>query len=270
MQRYLQYGSLQKQRLEHFDAWASTFGETNTSIELSPEGTGYRPKTRFSKFYNLPELMNMFKEVADIKTADMLDLPIPEAEFETVVIQPSEFQKEMVASLSERADAVRSKLVDQSEDNMLLITNDGRKLALDQRLMNSMLPRDDDGKVATCANNVFDTWQGTISNKSTQLVFCDLSTPSGKSDFNVYDDMKDILMEKGIPNKEIAFIHDAKNERQKDELFAKVRSGDIRVLLGSTFKMGAGTNVQDKLIATHDLDCPWKPSDLERAPVEAK
>lgn len=262
MQRYLQYGSLQKQKLEHFDAWASTFGETNTTIELSPEGTGYRPKTRFSKFYNLPELMNMFKEVADIKTADMLDLPVPEAEFETVVIQPSGFQKEMVASLAERADAVRSKLVDQSTDNMLLITNDGRKLALDQRLMNSMLPRDDNGKVATCANNVFDIWQDTKENQSTQLVFCDLSTPNGKGDFNVYDDMKDILMEKGIPQKEIAFIHDAKNERQKDEMFAKVRSGDIRVLLGSTFKMGAGTNAQDKLIATHDLDCPWKPSDL--------
>lgn len=262
MQRYLQYGSLQKQKLEHFDAWASTFGETNTTIELSPEGTGYRPKTRFSKFYNLPELMNMFKEVADIKTADMLDLPVPEAAFDTVVIQPSEFQKEMVASLAERADAVRSKLVDQSTDNMLLITNDGRKLALDQRLMNSMLPRDDNGKVATCASNVFDIWQDTKESKSTQLVFCDLSTPNGKGDFNVYDDMKDILMEKGIPQKEIAFIHDAKNERQKDEMFAKVRNGNIRVLLGSTFKMGAGTNAQDKLIATHDLDCPWKPSDL--------
>ncbi|MCH4888933.1 helicase [Acidaminobacter sp. JC074] len=264
MQRYLQYGSLQKQRLEHFDAWASTFGETNTTIELSPEGTGYRPKTRFSKFYNLPELMNMFKEVADIKTADMLELPVPEAEFETVVIQPSEFQQEMVASLSERADAVRNKIVDQSTDNMLLITNDGRKLALDQRLMNSMLPRDDQGKVATCANNAFDIWQDTIPKKSTQLIFCDLSTPSGKSDFNVYDDIKEILIDKGVPSYEIAFIHDAKNEKQKDEMFAKVRSGDIRVLLGSTFKMGAGTNVQDKLIATHDLDCPWKPSDLEQ------
>jgi N12 class adenine-specific DNA methylase len=264
MQRYLQYGSLKKQNLEHFDAWASTFGETSTDIELSPEGTGYRPKTRFSKFYNLPELMNMFKEVADIKTADMLDLPIPEAEFETVVIQPSEFQQEMVSSLSERADMVRAKLVEPSEDNMLLITNDGRKLALDQRLMNPMLPRDDSGKVATCANNVFDIWEESADKKSTQLVFCDLSTPNGKGKFSVYDDIKTALSEKGIPENEIAFIHDAKNELQKDEMFAKVRSGDIRVLLGSTFKMGAGTNVQNKLIATHDLDCPWKPSDLEQ------
>jgi N12 class adenine-specific DNA methylase len=264
MQRYLQYGALKKQNLEHFDAWASTFGETTTAIELSPEGTGYRPKTRFSKFYNLPELMNMFKEVADIKTADMLDLPVPEAEFETVVIKPSEHQKEMVKSLSERADMVRAKLVEPSEDNMLTITNDGRKLALDQRLMNPMLPRDDQSKVSACAINVFDLWHETHYKKSAQLVFCDLSTPGGNSEFSVYDDLKILLMEKGIPKKEIAFIHDASNERQKDELFSKVRSGDVRVLVGSTFKMGAGTNVQNKLIATHDLDCPWKPSDLEQ------
>lgn len=255
---------LKNQNLEHFDAWASTFGETTTTIELSPEGTGYRPKTRFSKFYNLPELMNMFKEVADIKTADMLKLPVPEAEFETSVISPSEYQVEMVESLSERADMVRAKLVDSSEDNMLKITNDGRKLALDQRLMNPMLPRDENGKVAVCANNVFTVWDDTKENKSTQLVFCDLSTPKGNGDFNVYDDLKEQLMEKGVPEKEIAFIHDAKNERQKGEMFARVRSGDIRVLIGSTQKMGAGTNVQDKLIATHDLDCPWKPADLEQ------
>lgn len=264
MQRYLQYGALKKQNLEHFDAWASTFGETTTAIELSPEGTGYRPKTRFSKFYNLPELMNMFKEVADIKTADMLDLPIPEAEFETVVIKPSDHQKDMVKSLSERADMVRAKLVEPTEDNMLKITNDGRKLALDQRLMNPMLPRDDESKVSACATNVFDLWHETHHKKSAQLVFCDLSTPVGNSEFSVYDDLKAILMDKGIPKKEIAFIHDASNERQKDELFSKVRNGDVRVLVGSTFKMGAGTNVQDKLIATHDLDCPWKPSDLEQ------
>jgi N12 class adenine-specific DNA methylase/adenine-specific DNA methylase len=264
MQRYLQYGMLKQQNLEHFDAWASTFGETTTTIELSPEGTGYRPKTRFSKFYNLPELMNMFKEVADIKTSDMLDLPVPEAEYETNVISPSEHQKEMVESLSQRADMVRSKLVDPSVDNMLKITNDGRKLALDQRLMNPLLPRDENSKVTTCVNNVFDIWETTMEQRSTQLVFCDLSTPKRNGDFNVYDDLKEQLMGKGIPEKDIAFIHDARNERQKDEMFARVRSGDIRVLMGSTSKMGAGTNVQDKLIASHDIDCPWKPSDLEQ------
>jgi len=264
MQRYLQYGALKKQNLEHFDAWASTFGETTTAIELSPEGTGYRPKTRFSKFYNLPELMNMFKEVADIKTADMLDLPVPVAEFETVVIKPSEHQRDMVRCLSERADMVRAKLVEPSEDNMLKITNDGRKLALDQRLMNPLLPRDETGKVSACASNVFDLWHETHHKKSAQLVFCDLSTPNGNNEFNVYDDLKTLLMDKGIPKKEIAFIHDATDERQKDELFSRVRSGDVRILVGSTLKMGAGTNVQDKLIATHDLDCPWKPSDLEQ------
>jgi len=257
MQRYLQYRALKQQNLEHFDAWASTFGETTTTIELSPEGTGYRPKTRFSKFYNLPELMNMFKEVADIKTADMLNLPVPEAEFETVVIKPSEHQKEMVKSLSDRAEMVRGKLVDSTEDNMLKITNDGRKLALDQRLMNPLLPRDEDGKVAACATNIFNVWETTKEQKSAQLVFCDLSTPKGNGEFSVYDDLKEQLMEKGISEKEISFIHDANNEKQKDEMFAKVRNGDIRILIGSTQKMGAGTNVQDKLIATHDLDCPW-------------
>jgi N12 class adenine-specific DNA methylase/predicted RNA methylase len=264
IQRYLQYGMLKQQNLEHFDAWASTFGETTTTIELSPEGTGYRPKTRFSKFYNLPELMNMFKEVADIKTVDMLDLPVPEAEYETKVISPSEHQTEMVESLSQRADMVRSKLVDPSVDNMLKITNDGRKLALDQKLMNPLLPRDENSKVTTCVNNVFDIWETTMEQRSTQLVFCDLSTPKRNGSFNVYDDLKEQLMGKGVPEKEIAFIHDARNERQKDEMFARVRSGDIRVLMGSTSKMGAGTNVQDKLIASHDIDCPWKPSDLEQ------
>ncbi len=264
MQRYLQHGALKQHNLEHFDAWASTFGETTTTIELSPEGTGYRPKTRFSKFYNLPELMNMFKEVADIKTSDILDLPVPEAEFKTVVIKPSEHQKEMVKSLSDRAEIVRSKIVDSTVDNMLMITNDGRKLALDQRLINPLLPRDEDGKVAACANNVFDVWKTTNQNKSTQLVFCDLSTPKANGEFNVYDDLKEQLMEKGISEKEISFIHDAKNEKQKDEMFAKVRSGKIRILIGSTQKMGTGTNVQDKLIATHDLDCPWKPAGLEQ------
>lgn len=264
MQRYLQYGLLQQQNLEHFDAWASTFGETTTTIELSPEGTGYRPKTRFSKFYNLPELMGMFKEVADIKTSDMLNLPVPEAEFETVVVSPSDYQTEMVESLSQRADMVRAKLVDPSEDNMLKITNDGRKLALDQRLMNPLLPKENTGKVALCAKNIHEMWETTIEKKSTQLVFCDLSTPKGNGEFNVYDDLKEQLLEKGIPAKEIAFIHDANNEKQKDEMFARVRSGDIRVLIGSTMKMGAGTNVQDKLIASHDLDCPWKPADLEQ------
>jgi hypothetical protein len=261
MQRYLQYNVLKNQNLEHFDAWASTFGETVTSIELSPEGTGYRSKTRFAKFYNLPELMNMFKEVADIKTSDVLNLPVPEAEFETVVVKPSEHQVNMVKGLSERAEIVRARAVDSSVDNMLKITNDGRKLALDQRLMNPLLPRDENGKVAACANNVFDVWYKTKENKSTQLVFSDLSTPKANGEFNVYDDLKEQLMNKGVPEKEIVFIHSAKTEIQKDELFSKVRSGHVRVLIGSTLKMGSGTNVQDKLIASHDLDCPWKPSE---------
>ncbi|WP_445659470.1 helicase-related protein [Aeribacillus sp. FSL K6-1121] len=264
MQRYLQYDVLKKHGLENFDAWASTFGETETAIELAPEGTGYRLKTRFSKFYNLPELMNMFKEIADIKTADMLNLPVPEAEFSTIVAKPSEYQQSIVKSLAERAELVRNGLVNPSEDNMLKITNDGRKLALDQRLINENLPDDENSKVSACVQNAFDIWKETKDKRSTQIIFCDLSTPKGDGEFNVYDDIKNKLIEKGVPSDEIAFIHDAKNEKQKDELFAKVRTGEIRFLLGSTQKMGAGTNVQDKLIALHDLDCPWKPSDLEQ------
>lgn len=264
MQRYLQFPSLKEQGLNHFDSWASTFGETVTAIELAPEGTGYRPKTRFAKFYNLPELMSMFKEVADIKTADMLNLPVPEAEFKTIVVGPSEHQRKMVESLGERAEIVRSRGVDPRVDNMLKITNDGRKLALDQRLINEHLLADENGKVAICANNVFEIWEETKEKSSAQLVFCDMSTPKNDGSFNVYDEMKNTLVNKGIPKEEIAFIHDAKNEVQKDELFAKVRNGKIRVLLGSTQKMGSGTNAQNKLIALHDLDCPWKPSDLEQ------
>lgn len=264
MQKYLQYGTLRRNDLIHFDAWASTFGETVTAIELSPEGTGYRAKTRFAKFYNLPELMAMFKETADIQTADMLNLPVPEAHYHNIVLKPSETQKEMVAGLSERAERVRNKMVDSSVDNMLLITNDGRKLALDQRLMNDMLPDSETSKVGACADNVFDIWQRTAEQKSTQMVFCDLSTPHGDSKFNVYDDLRDKLIAKGIPTEEIAYIHTANSEAQKKELFGKVRSGQVRVLIGSTQKMGAGTNVQTKLVALHHLDCPWRPSDLQQ------
>lgn len=264
MQKYLQYGALRRNDLLHFDAWASTFGETVTAIELSPEGTGYRAKTRFAKFYNLPELMAMFKETADIQTADMLKLPVPEAHYHSVVLKPSETQKEMVASLSERAERVRNKMVDSSVDNMLLITNDGRKLALDQRLMNDMLPDSETSKVGTCAENVFDIWQRTTDRSSTQMVFCDLSTPHGDGKFNVYDDLRNKLIAKGVPAEEIAYIHTANSEAQKKELFGKVRSGQVRVLIGSTQKMGAGTNVQTKLAALHHLDCPWRPSDLQQ------
>ena len=264
MQKYLQYGTLRRNDLIHFDAWASTFGETVTAIELSPEGTGYRAKTRFAKFYNLPELMAMFKETADIQTADMLNLPVPEAHYHNIVLKPSKTQKEMVAGLSERAERVRNKMVDSSVDNMLLITNDGRKLALDQRLMNDMLPDSETSKVGACADNVFDIWQRTAEQKSTQMVFCDLSTPHGDGKFNVYDDLRDKLIAKGIPAEEIAYIHTANSEAQKKELFGKVRSGQVRVLLGSTQKMGAGTNVQTKLVALHHLDCPWRPSDLQQ------
>ena len=264
MQKYLQYGALRRNDLLHFDAWASTFGETVTAIELSPEGTGYRAKTRFAKFYNLPELMAMFKETADIQTADMLKLPVPEAHYHSVVLKPSETQKEMVASLSERAERVRNKMVDSSVDNMLLITNDGRKLALDQRLMNDMLPDSETSKVGACAENVFDIWQRTADRKSTQMVFCDLSTPHGDGKFNVYDDLRNKLIAKGISAEEIAYIHTANSEAQKKELFGKVRSGQVRVLIGSTQKMGAGTNVQTKLAALHHLDCPWRPSDLQQ------
>ena len=264
MQKYLQYGLLQEKELLHFDAWASTFGETVTAIELAPEGTGYRAKTRFAKFYNLPELMSMFKEVADIQTADMLKLPVPKANYHNIVLKPSEQQKEMVAALGTRAERVRNKMVDSTVDNMLLITNDGRKLALDQRLLNPMLPDSDTGKVNACAENVFEIWQRTTDQRSTQMVFCDLSTPKGDGEFNVYDDLRDKLIAKGIPAEEIAYIHSANTEVQKKELFGKVRSGQIRVLIGSTQKMGAGTNVQHKLIALHHLDCPWRPSDLQQ------
>ena len=264
MQKYLQYSTLKRNDLIHFDAWASTFGETVTAIELSPEGTGYRAKTRLAKFYNLPELMSMFKETADIQTADMLNLPVPEAHYHNIVLKPSEAQKKMVEGLSERAERVRNKMVDSSTDNMLLITNDGRKLALDQRLMNDMLPDSETSKVSACADNVFDIWQRTAESRSTQMVFCDLSTPHNDGKFNVYDDLRKKLIEKGIPAEEIAYIHTAETEAKKKELFGKVRSGQIRVLLGSTQKMGAGTNVQTKLVALHHLDCPWRPSDLQQ------
>ena len=264
MQKYLQYNALKENDLLHFDAWASTFGETVTAIELAPEGTGYRAKTRFAKFYNLPELMSMFKEIADIQTADMLKLPVPEAEYHNVVLKPSEQQKEIVASLSQRAEKVRNKQVDSNEDNMLVITNDGRKLALDQRLLNSSLPDSNTGKVAVCAENVYSIWEQTKEKKSTQMVFVDLSTPHNDGQFNVYDDLKKKLLDKGIPESEIAYIHNAKTEAAKKELFGKVRSGEVRVLIGSTQKMGAGTNAQRKLIALHHMDCPWRPSDLQQ------
>ena len=260
--RYLQYGTLQKKNLTHFDSWASTFGETTTAIELAPEGTGYRARTRFAKFFNLPELMNMFKEVADIKTSDQLNLPVPEAKFETVVVQPSEHQQDMVAELSERAAAVHAGIVDPSEDNMLKITSDGRKLGLDQRLMNPLLPDDPDSKLNACVGNVLRIWQDGQADKLTQLVFCDLSTPKNDGTFNVYDDIKMKLIANGVPAEEVAFIHDADTEAKKKDLFAKVRTGQVRVLLGSTAKMGAGTNVQDKLVAVHHLDVGWRPSDM--------
>ena len=280
MQKYLQYHVLEEHGLLNFDAWASTFGETVTAIELAPEGTGYRAKTRFSRFYNLPELMSMFKEVADIQTADMLNLPVPKANYHNIVLKPSEQQEEMVAALGERAEKVRNRMVDSTEDNMLLITNDGRKLALDQRLLNPLLPDSDTSKINACAGDVFDIWQRTADQRSAQMVFCDLSTP-GKNrpiemvpneqggyemaEFqNVYDDLRNKLIAKGIPAEEIAYIHSANTETQKKELFGKVRSGQVRVLIGSTQKMGAGTNVQKKLVALHHLDCPWRPSDLQQ------
>lgn len=262
MQRYLQYGELEKRHLQQFDAWASTFGETVTAIELSPEGTGYRAKTRFAKFFNLPELMALFKEVADIQTSEMLNLPVPKANYHNVVIEPSEIQKELVKDLSERAEKIRNRMVDSSVDNMLKITNDGRKLALDQRLTNDMLEDFEHSKVATCADNIYSIWNKTSEDKSAQLVFCDLSTPHNDGKFNVYDDLKTKLIDRGIPEEEIAFIHDANTDARKQELFNKVRRGQVRVLIGSTQKMGAGTNCQDRLIALHDLDCPWRPSDL--------
>jgi hypothetical protein len=286
MQRYLQYETLVSKNLTHFDAWASIFGETVTSIELAPEGTGYRARTRFAKFHNLPELMTMFKDVADIQTAEMLNLPVPEAKYETVIVEPSDLQKEMVAELSERAAAVHNREVDATVDNMLKITTDGRKIGLDQRLINPLLEDFPGSKVNVCTEKVFEIWDNTRTEKLTQLVFCDFSTP-GKSKpiptkendegvfepdwetydamfSNVYEDIRSKLLQRGIPESEIAFIHDADTEVRKKELFAKVRQGKVRVLFGSTFKMGAGTNVQDRLVANHDLDCPWRPTDLEQ------
>lgn len=262
--RYLQYDTLQKLGLGHFDSWASSFGETQTVVELAPEGTGYRAKTRFSKFFNLPELISIFKECADIQTADMLKLPVPEVEYETVVLKPSDFQKEIVASLADRAEAVRDRRVEPYEDNMLKITNDGRKLALDQRLINDMLPDNPNSKTSICVKKAYDIWEQTKEMRSTQLIFCDLSTPKGDGSFSVYEDIKNKLVQKGVPESEIAFIQDANTDLRKVELFAKVRSGQVRFLLGSTAKMGAGTNVQDRLIALHHIDVPWRPSDIEQ------
>lgn len=265
MQRYLQYETLRKNGLQHFDCWASTFGETVTTIELAPEGTGYRAKTRFARFYNLPELVNMFKEIADIKTADMLNLPVPKATYHNVAVKPSEFQQDMVAELAERAERVCNKMAEPYKDNMLKITNDGRKLALDQRLANPILPDYGESKVNACINNIFRFWKENSHKKLTQLVFCDLSTPKNDGNFNVYDDVRQKPIERGIPADEIVFIHDANTEIRKKELSAKVRKGQVRVLLGSTFKMVAGTNVQDRLIALHDLDCPWRPKRFRAA-----
>lgn len=264
IQRYLQYNTLVKNGLQHFDAWASTFGETITAVELTPEGTGYRAKTRFAKFYNLPELMAMFKEIADIKTADMLNLPVPEAKYHNIAVKPSEMQKEMVASLAERAEQVRGGGVDSSVDNMLKITNDGRKLALDQRMLNDILPDFEGSKINACVDNIYRIWKENADKKSAQLVFCDLSTPKNDGTFSVYNDIRKKLIERGVPESEVKFIHEADTDMKKKELFQKTRKGEVRVLLGSTQKMGAGTNVQDKLIALHDVDCPWRPSDLEQ------
>ncbi len=263
--RYLQYNTLQRLGLGHFDSWAASFGETQTAIELAPEGTGYRAKTRFAKFFNLPELIALFKESADIQTPDMLKLPVPEADYENIVLKPSEYQQDMVQSLADRAEAVRDRKVDPSRDNMLKITNDGRKLALDQRLINDMLPDEENSKATTCVDKAFEIWGHTKEQKSAQLIFCDLSTPKGDGTFNVYEDIRDKLIAKGVPENEIAFIHDANTETRKAELFAKVRSGQVRFLLGSTAKMGAGTNVQDRLIALHHLDVPWRPSEEDHA-----
>lgn len=262
LMRYLQYNTLQQKGLTHFDAWASTFGETTTAIELAPEGTGYRARTRFAKFFNLPELMAMFKEAADIKTSDQLNLPVPQAKFETVVVKPSEIQQDMVQALSERAAEVHSGSVDPSVDNMLKITSDGRKIGLDQRLMNSALPDDPNSKLNACVNNVLRIWNDTKEQKLTQLIFCDMSTPKGDGSFNVYDDIRTKLLNAGVPEQEIEFIHNADTENKKAELFSKVRSGQVRVLLGSTAKMGAGTNVQTLLVAVHHLDVGWRPSDM--------
>ena len=262
MMRYLQYGTLQQKGLTHFDSWASTFGETTTAIELAPEGTGYRARTRFAKFFNLPELMNMFKEVADIKTSDQLNLPVPEAKFETAVVQPSEHQQAMVRSFQNGRRLCIPGVVDPSVDNMLKITSDGRKLGLDQRLMNPLLPDDPNSKLNACVRNVLWIYEEGQSDKLTQLLFCDLSTPKNDGTFNVYEDIRAKLIQSGVPEEEIAFIHDADTEAKKKDLFAKVRSGQVRVLLGSTQKMGAGTNVQDRLVAVHHLDVGWRPADM--------
>ncbi len=264
VQRYLQYDTLARNGLQHFDAWASTFGETVTALELAPEGSSYRAKTRFAKFYNLPELMQMFREVADIQTADMLKLPVPKVNYHNIKTKPSEIQTDMVAGLAKRAEKVRARLVEPNIDNMLKITNDGRKLALDQRLIDPMLPDDPTSKVNACIDNVYRIWEEHADTKATQLVFCDLSTPKNDGTFNVYDDIREKLTARGIPAEQVRFIHEATTDAQKKELFGKVRSGEVRVLLGSTPKMGAGTNVQDRLIAIHNLDCPWRPSDVGR------
>lgn len=262
--KLIAYGDPNLQDLQHFDSWASTFGETVTALELAPEGTNYRAKTRFAKFYNLPELMQMFREVADIQTADMLKLPVPTVNYHNIKTKPSEIQTEMVASLAKRAEKVRARLVEPNIDNMLKITNDGRKLALDQRMIDLMLPDDPDSKVNACVDNVYRIWEEHADTKATQLVFCDLSTPKNDGTFNVYDDMREKLIARGIPAEQVRFIHEATTDAQKKELFGKVRSGEVRVLFGSTPKMGAGTNVQDRLIAIHNLDCPWRPSDVGR------
>jgi hypothetical protein len=262
--RYLQYQRLQELGLEHFDSWASTFGETTVSIELAPEGSGYRSRTRFAKFYNLPELMSVFKESADIKTADMLNLPKPDGEFITVASEPTAIQKALIRNLASRAAAVRTRQVEPWEDNMLAITTDGRKIGLDQRLINERLPDAKHSKVNTCLENIYKIWNDTREDRLTQAVFCDFSTPANKRKFNVYSDIKWKLVKKGVPEEEIAFIHDCDSDIKKKELFAKVRSGQVRIIFGSTQKMGVGTNIQDKLIALHDLDCPWRPSDLEQ------
>ena len=264
MMRYLQYDMLKESGLEHFDSWAANFGETITALEMAPEGTGFRSKTRFAKFFNLPELMSMWREAADIQTAEMLKLPVPEADKITVVTKPSDFQRAMVEDLGERADLVRTRQVEPRQDNMLKITSDGRKPALDQRLADPSLPDDPESKINSCVKNVLQVWRDTAEIKGTQLVFCDLSTPKNDGSFNAYDDIKQKLMAQGVPPEEIAYIHDAKTETQKAELFAKVRKGQVRVLLGSTAKMGAGTNVQTRLAALHHLDCPWRPADIEQ------
>ncbi|WP_295095087.1 DEAD/DEAH box helicase family protein, partial [Ruminococcus sp.] len=269
MMRYLQANKLKEMGMHNFDAWAANFGEAVTAIELAPEGTGYRAKTRFSKFFNLPELINVFKECADIKTADMLNLPVPEAEFHNIVVKPSDIQKDMVEGLSERAKRIHDKEVAPEEDNMLKVTNDGRKIGLDQRLIDPLLPDEPDSKVNACVANVLDIYHKHDDTKATQLIFCDFSTPKNDGSFNLYDDIRNKLVANGVPKDEVVFIHEAESETKKKELFSKIRKGQVRVLIGSTAKCGAGTNIQDKLIALHHLDCPWRPSDLERAPVKA-